>query len=72
MGVPTKVASSTIMNDPKIAFAKPPPSSLGGGVICVNKLRLKPPKPSRKVSHNIQSSQNTPNAIASSDKVKAK
>ncbi len=37
IGVPTKVASSTITSEPKIALAMPP-ASFGGGVISVSVL----------------------------------
>ena len=36
IGVPTQVASSTIISEPKIALARPPASACGGGVISVN------------------------------------
>jgi hypothetical protein len=70
MGVPTNVASNTMTTEPKIAL-EIPPTSLGGGVICVNSATLRPPRPRRIVSHKIHTSQNTPNSMAASDKVKA-
>jgi hypothetical protein len=70
IGVPMKVASDTIMTEPKIEFASPP-TSLGGGVISVNRAKDKPPRPKRMVSHKIQISQNNPNAIAMSERVRA-
>ena len=68
MGVPMKVATSTIRNEPKIALAMPP-GSLGAGVMAVKACRLKPPSPSRMVSSKIHSSQKTPNAMASIDRL---
>ena len=71
MGVPKSVARPTIVNDPKMALARPPVSAMGGGVISVNTARLRPPMPKRMVSIRIQISQNTPKAIAASDSAKA-
>ena len=70
IGVPTKVASSTIRSEPKIALAMPP-ASFGGGVISVKVASARPPTPRRSVSHRIQTSQNTPKAMAASDSVSA-
>ena len=70
IGVPTKVASSTITNEPKIALAMPP-ASLGGGVISVSVAQVRPPTPRRTVSQRIHTSQKTPKAIAASDSVSA-
>jgi hypothetical protein len=70
MGVPTKVASATITNEPKIALAMPP-ASFGGGVISVKVASASPPMPWRSVSHRIHTSQNTPKAIAASDSARA-
>src|SRR5690606_23808896 len=69
-GVPTYVPSSTRTKEPKIALAKPP-VSLGGGVISENSAKLRPPRPNVMVSHRIQTSQNTPKAMALRDRVKA-
>ncbi len=70
MGVPIKVAKTTMTKEPQMALAKPP-TSLGGGVICVNRARLMPPKPKRKVSIRIQINQNTPKAMAATAKIRA-
>ena len=61
---------ATISAEPNRALARPP-ASFGGGVIWVNKARLNPPKPKRKVSHNIHTSQKTPKAMAKSDSASA-
>ena len=70
MGVPTNVASATIIREPQMALAMPP-SSLGGGVICENSAKLRPPTPWRTVSHRIQTSQKTPNSMAAKDRASA-
>ena len=71
IGVPSSVARVTIASEPKIAFASPPISACGGGVISVKSDRLIPPTPRRTVSTRIQISQKMPNAIASSASVSA-
>jgi hypothetical protein len=71
VGVPSKVAAPTIINDPKMALDRPPVSACGGGVISVNTARLMPLTPKRTVSANIQINQNRPKAIAASDSVNA-
>ena len=68
MGVPMKVATSTIRKEPYIALAMPP-GSLGAGVMAVSVSTLRPPMPSRTVSIRIQSSQNTPKAMAAIDRL---
>ena len=70
MGVPTNVASNTMTTEPKIAL-EIPPTSLGGGVVCVNSATLRPPRPRRMVSRYIHSSQNPLHSMAASVKVKA-
>ncbi|MNV95478.1 hypothetical protein D3C71_1903750 [compost metagenome] len=70
MGVPISVASVTMVSEPKMALARPP-ASLGGGVISVNSIRLRPPRPWRIVSHRIQTSQNRPKAMAARASVSA-
>jgi len=49
-----------------MAFARPPVSACGGGVISVKSESEMPPSPSRVVSIRIQTSQNRPKAIAAS------
>ena len=67
MGVPMKVATSTIKKEPNMALAMPP-ASLGPGVMAVSACMLSPPSPKRMVSSKIHSSQKTPNAMASIDR----
>jgi hypothetical protein len=71
MGVPTNVASTTMIKDPAMALARPPPSVCGGGVIWVKTAADRPPTPRRMVSNRIHASQKRPKAMAPSDKVKA-
>ncbi len=66
-----RVASVTITTEPKMAFARPPVSAIGGGVISLNTDSASPPNPSRTVSNRIHASQNRPKPIASSDSVSA-
>ena len=72
IGVPIAVASVTIISEPKIALARPPVSACGGGVISASTCQLSPPTPSRSVSNRIQTSQNTPNAIAAERQASAR
>ena len=50
IGVPRASPGPTIVTEPKIAFARPPLSAWGGGVISVNSDSASPPNPSRTVS----------------------
>src|SRR6185295_15425232 len=70
IGVPSSMASPTMMKLPAIAFSRPP-SPPGGGVILVKSAGDRPPRPRRSTSNNIQASQNTPNAMAASDRPRA-
>src|SRR5688572_5672462 len=63
-GVPSTIASRLITMLPKKALSMPP-SSPGGGVICVNSARLIEPRPLLNVVHMIQTSQNRPKIVAS-------
>ena len=71
IGVPIDVAIPTMINDPTMALARPPPSVFGDGVISVKVCADRPPMPSEKVVMRIQISQKRPNAIAASDSVSA-
>jgi hypothetical protein len=44
MGVAITTAIKTMIKLPKIAFLRPP-SAFGGGVFCVNRLKLKEARP---------------------------
>ena len=72
LGVPISVAMPTMIIEPTIAFASPPPSTFGAGVISVNVWAVRPLKPSVAVVHRIQISQKRPKAIAASDSVAAR
>jgi hypothetical protein len=71
MGVPSSVANPTITTEPKIAFARPPVSASGGGVISVKVASASPPTPRRTVSNRIHNNQKMPKAIAASDNTRA-
>src|SRR5215510_2176358 len=64
------MASDTMMRLPTMAFNNPP-SPPGGGVIFVNRSGDNPPSPNRSTSTSIHASQNTPNAMAASDRPNA-
>ena len=70
MGVPSRMASRLITTLPNRALARPP-GSLGGGVIWVNRSRLRLPMPLVIVVHRIQTSHIRPNRAATMDSDRA-
>jgi hypothetical protein len=70
-GVPTAVAANTMISEPTMALASPPPSAFGGGVDSVKAANDSPLRPRASVSHRIQISHIRPKAIAISDSVSA-
>ena len=69
IGAPIAVPNAQISTLPKIAFASPPDSSPGGGVISVNSERLIAAAPLPSVVHKIQPSQNKPKSAAAAESV---
>jgi len=62
-GVPIAIAMELIRTLPAMAFSRPPRSS-GGGVIIVNRSRLRLALPLLIVVHRIQTRKNRPNSAA--------
>ncbi|MDT4876439.1 hypothetical protein FQZ97_1118750 [compost metagenome] len=70
MGVPSRMASRLITTLPNRAFARPP-GSFGGGVIWVNRSKLRLLMPLVIVVHRIQTSHIRPKIAAAMDSVSA-
>ena len=64
IGVAIATASAHISSEPANALSRPPDTSPGGGVICVNRCGPNAARPRLTVVHRIQTSQNRPSAVA--------
>ena len=71
IGVPIRVASVAIITLPTMALSRPPVLP-GGGVIWVNMAMPMPPRPFWNRVNRIQTSQNRPKAMASTETVRLK
>jgi hypothetical protein len=70
MGVLSKEHERTIIKLPTIAFARPPPSDPGAGVLCVSMEKLNAEKPLNINMLKIQSKKTKPMVMADIDKTK--
>src|SRR5664279_1546373 len=70
IGAPIRIARADMTRLPKNALSRPP-SDPGGGVIWVNSAPLIALMPLNRAVHKIHTSQNKPNAVATSDSVNA-